>query len=136
MTDDKKTSTPMDPTAPERPEGAPSTNNQRVCGAIKALVAEFHALFPETPVEYSTYDGRNTALAVAFDVSMLSTDEQITLVHLFEAVEVDPRIESVDMAEDQVFVLMRGSLRTQDLRDSFGLADAYSVLVEDDEDFQ
>lgn len=123
---------PMDAGHPERKEGAPSVNRQRVCGAIKQLVTEVHALFPETPVDYTDYDGRNAALAAIFDASVFDAEDQSLLADLFEAVKTDVRIESVDMAEDQVFVLVRASLRTQDSRDSFGLVRAHEVLTEDE----
>lgn len=121
---------PMDASIREETTGAAKVNNQRVCWAIKTLVSEVHAMFPETPVEYSDYDGRNTALAVAFDCSMLNIEEQEILAGLFDALNIDPRVESTDMAEDQAFVTMKSNAVTQDSRETFGLDAAYEILTE------
>ena len=142
MKDKTKMPEPMDDSVREAPVGTPSTNHQRVCGAIKQLVAEFHGLFPETPVEYSNYDGRNTALDVTFDMTALDAEtdrvDALNLLHLLgdPAHNAEHRIDYVLVSESDAAVLvsMRSSLRTQDNREPFGLAEALSVLAGEDED--
>jgi hypothetical protein len=136
MRDKAKAPEPMDDSVRERAVGAPKPNNPRVCGAIKQLVAEFTGLFPETPVEYSNYDGRNTALDVTFDLTALDEDtDRVDALNLMivlgdETFNTDPRIDYVlaSQTDGAAVVSMKSSLRTQDLRDSFGLAEAYSIL--------
>lgn len=143
MKDTTKMPEPMDDSVREARVGTPMTNHQRVCGAIKQLVAEFHGLFPETPVEYSNYDGRNTALDVTFDLSPLDADtDRVDATNLLmllgdPAHNAERRIEDVIVASDMdsVLVSMRSSLRTQDNRDPFGLAEALSVLAGEDEGY-
>ncbi len=125
---------PMDATIREEKTGVAKANNQRVCWAIKTLVAEVHALFPETPVKYSDYDGRNTALTVAFDCSELDENTQEVLVSLFRILDTDPRVEDVDFAEDRAFVAMKSNAVTQDSRETFGLNVAYEILTEGEDD--
>jgi hypothetical protein len=137
MKDKTKAPEPMDPTTREVAQGTPFTNHARVCGAIKQLVKEAHVLFPETSVEYSHIDGRNTALGVVFDLTPLDEDTaRIDAANLFallgdKAYGDDKRIEGVHVESDGsgAVVLMRSSLRTQDDPSSFGLADAWSVLT-------
>lgn len=137
MKDKTKAPEPMDASTREVAVGTPATNHPRVCGAIKQLVAEFHALFPETPVEYSNYNGRNTALDVMFDLTSLAEDtDRVDAFNLLALLgeSADPRIDYVIAAEEDgvALVSMRSSLRTQDDPSSFGLADVFSVLVEPD----
>jgi hypothetical protein len=121
---------PMDPGAPEVRTPTASTNRRRDCWAIKTLVAEFLALFPETPYETDGYDGRNTALHAQFDLSVLDQPERDTATALLELVETDERVAEVLAEDDYVMVLMHSNPRTQDSRNSFGLGDAYLVLTE------
>lgn len=127
--------TPMDASIRERATGTTASNTQRVCYAIKTLVAEMHALFPETPVEYSDYDGRNTALAVSFDLSPLDEETGTTVLALFTLFDfdADPRIASVDADGPVVLISFRANARTQDSREPFGLAEAWEVLTEGDD---
>lgn len=126
---------PMDTSIREEAVAVPVTNNQRVCWAAKTFVAEVNELFPETPVEYSNYDGRNTALGVTFDLSMLDSSENQLLVDLLTMKPYDPRIIEVaaDYDTQSVYLRFKADPRTQDLRDPFGLADAYEVLIEDEQ---
>lgn len=128
----------MDPGARETktPEGV--VRQPRPCWAIKTLVEEFRALFPETPVEYSNYNQFDTALDVTFDLSMLEPVEVYDVAMMFNllgdpATNRDPRIDVVitggEHHEAQVLVSMRANARTQDSREPFGLADAWSVLT-------
>jgi hypothetical protein len=134
---------PMDDGVTERAVGVPVTNSQRVCWAIKTLVAEVHSMFPETTAEYSDYDGRNTALAVTFDLTPLDADtDRVDLANLLEllndpAYNDDRRIREVIVESDDsaVYVSMRGNPRTQDSREPFGLADALEVLTGGDEGY-
>lgn len=129
----------MDPGVTERRVGAPRPNSSRVCWAIKTLCEEVWALFPETPVEYSNVDGRNTSRDVTFDITALDSEEQATFTTLLTmlgdpAYNEDPRIREVVTGDGQVLVSMHGNPRTQDRREPFGLADAYLILTEGDED--
>lgn len=140
MKDTAKAPEPMDDSVREAPMGTPVTNHQRVCGAIKQLVREFHALFPETPVEYSNFDGRNTALDVTFDLTVLDADtdrvDALSLLTLLgdPANNAERRIEDVIVTSDMdsVLVSMRSNARTQDNPEPFGLAEALSVLAGED----
>jgi hypothetical protein len=137
MKDKTKAPEPMDPTTREVAQGTPFTNHARVCGAIKQLVKEAQTLFPETTVEYTERDGRNTALGVVFDLTPLDEDStRIDAANLFtllgdKAYGDDKRIDFVAVEKDgsEATVVMRSSLRTQDDPSSFGLADAWSVLT-------
>lgn len=132
---DKKNQ-PMDDSTVERKTGTPTTNHQRVCGAIKQLVKEVTDLFPETIVEYSNYDGRNTALDVTLDFSKVG-EEAADLLLLFSLdFDAEPRVDYVLVGDESktVMVSMISSLRTQDSRDEFGVVDAYEVLTGDDKD--
>lgn len=141
MTKDDKKVQPMDPSITENKTPVVKENAPRVCHAIKQLNEEVWVLFPETPVEYSNYTGRNVALDVTYDLSVLDEDtDRIDIVQLFMLLQAaaynsDPRINLVIIGKDDeghpesILVSMHASARTQDNRDSFGLADAYSVLT-------
>ncbi len=138
MTKDDKANQPMDDSTREVATPVASTNAARPCYAIKTLVAEVLALFPETPVEYTNYDGRNAALSVSFDMTSLSEDDRIDMTNLMTllndpAYNEDQRIEYVIVEDEQVLVTIRSNPRTQDSRARFGLADALSVLAGDEE---
>lgn len=133
----EKEATPMDPSVREESVGTPTVNTRRVCYAAKTLVAEVEALFPETPVEYSNHDGRNTALDVSFDLTVLDSEDAasfLTLMSLLDdpAHNDDPRIREVVVEDGAVLVGFKSDPRTQDSRDPFGLADALSVLNAED----
>ncbi len=123
----------MDPSLREGVVGVPATNRQRVCYTIQTLVAEFSDLFPETPVEYSNYDGRNTALDVSFNLTVLPEDgtrqNAITLLYL---VSEDERVKQVISEDDVMLVSVWPNPRTQDDRTPFNLGDAYLVLAGDE----
>jgi hypothetical protein len=123
----------MDSNIPEVMVGTPAVNGARVCWALKTLVAEVEELFPETPVEYTNHDGRNTALAATFDLSVLDLDENQMLVDLLTMLPHDPRIADVvsDYDTVSVYVCMKSNPRTQDDKSPFGLGDALEVLEED-----
>lgn len=122
---------PMDDSVREVANPTTSTNHPRVCWAIKTLVSELTVLFPEigTP-EYGDVDGRNTALSVTFDCSMVDEDDQIDLSALLSVLPVDPRVADTEVGSDQAYVLMHANPRTQDTRDPFGLADAIHAMEE------
>lgn len=130
---DQKKVTPMDDGIRERSVGEARPNNQRQCWAIKTLVVETHTLFPETPVEYGDYDGRNTALSVTFDCSMLDETEQVLFTDLLRILDTDERVKDTEVGSDQVYVLMHSNPRTQDSREPFGLDDALSILSDDED---
>lgn len=122
-------------TTPPAAVGTPATNNVRVCWAAKTLVNEFTDLFPETPVEYSNPDGRNTMLDVSFDLTAVPDSDRDAAAALLELVETDARVGSVfiESAAESLLVSFKSSARTQDSRDSFGLADAWDVLSDGEE---
>ena len=121
--------TPMDPSARERAIGTQAQNHPRPCWAMKTLIAEVMDLFPETTYEESGYDGRNTALDVVFDVH-----ECPDLARLLECVRTDDRVVDVDYDQhgQMVLVAFRAQPRMQDSREPFGLADAWSILIDEE----
>lgn len=135
MKDSKKAKSPepMDPSASEARVGTAAINNSRVCYAAKTLTKELSALFPETPVQYSNYDGRNTALDVEFDLTVLDEPERSDLRNLLDLLDADNRVEEVITDEDSVLVSFFSNARTQDSRDSFGLAEAWQELTDPDD---
>lgn len=130
---ESKAPEPMDAGATESKVGTPVTNNHRVCYAGKRLVAEVHDLFPETPVEYGNYDGRNTALDVIFDLTALDATDSDMLAGLLELTTTDDRVAEVLVEDDLALVSFKGNPRTQDSRATFGLSDALDVLSEPEE---
>lgn len=128
---------PMDDGIRERSVGQAANNHQRVCGALKTLVAELEQMFPETPVEYSNYNRYNAALAVTFDLTALDGGDSVIFNDAIGLIKGDDRVAEVMTADyDQAYVEMRDWLRTCDNREPFGLADALVVLLDDvaDED--
>lgn len=125
---------PMDASIKELPEGQMATNSHREAWALKTLVGEFSVLFPETPVEYSGIDGRNTALDASFDLTVLDEIDRETARQLLYLTQADARVSSVIAEDDQVLVSIRSNPRTQDSRETFGLTDAYLILAGEDED--
>lgn len=124
---------PMDPSVREAVSPEPSTNRSRPCWALQTLVTEFHKLFPETPVTFSGYDGRNTALDGCFDLTTLHGSDRAMAVALLQILTSDPRVSEVLGDEDQAIVSFHSSPRTQDLRDPFGLEDAFDILADEGE---
>lgn len=133
---DKKAPEPMDPRMREQAVGTMAVNRQRECWAIKQLVREVHELFPETGVEYSQYDGRNTALAVTFDLTTMEGGDSVVFNNIMSALATDERVfkvETDDYHSATVFIVP--GPRTQDVRDEFGLVTAYEILTEPDEEW-
>lgn len=133
-----ETPVPMDASVRENSTPTMSTNAQRVCYAAKTLVAEVMEMFPETPVEFSNFDGRNTALDVTFDLTTLDSQDRADLMLVMTllddpAYNEDSRIASVLADDGQVLVSFKSNPRTQDNREPFGLLDALSVLSGQDE---
>lgn len=121
---------PMDSSVREQAVGEPQETNFRTCYAAQTLLAEVKALFPETDTNVGFPNGRNVYLAVFFDL----TDASAAVQNLFLLIENDARVERVEFDDSQVCgVFFHNSSRTQDLRDSFGLADAWLVLTEVEE---
>lgn len=123
-----KTPAPMDPEAVETATPTPMSNNQRVCYALETLVAEAQQSFPGLSVEYSAFDGRNTALAATFDLTSVHEPEPSMLRDGLGLVVGDPRVADVVADESAVTVTMHSNPRTQDSREPFNLADAMFVL--------
>lgn len=136
MSTNRKTITPMDDGIRERSVGEAAVNRQRECWAIKTLVGEVLALFPETSAEYSNYNGRNTALDVTFDLTGMEGGDSVVFNNLLCLLDdgADPRVREV-ITEDyaQALVSMHPDPRTHDLRNPFGIAQAYEALTADDD---
>jgi hypothetical protein len=135
MSKSKEVAEQLDPSIREARVGTASTNTQRVCYAAKTLVAEVMEMFPETPVEFSNFDGRNTALDVTFDLTAISGDDDradlTTALTLLDdpAYNEDARIAAVLVEDGAVLVSFKSNAATQDSREPFGLIDAMSVLA-------
>jgi hypothetical protein len=118
---------PMDPSAPET-RNPTITHNKRVCYAAKTLVAEVQELFPEMPVDYADYDGRNTALTVSFDLTVLDGDERADAASLFVLVGGDLRVSSATVEEDVAMVSFTSNALTQDSREPFRINETWLIL--------
>lgn len=121
---------PMDPSVQET-DNLVVTHEPRTCWAIRTLVTEIHDVFPEIPVEYSEVDGRNTALAVTFDLTVLDTADRALANSLLDLLDADNRISNIIEEDDRVLVSMWSNPRTQDDKSPFGIADAHEVLTEE-----
>ena len=119
---------PMDPGGPEPTSAPRSPNRQRSAYAITTLVSEVEQVFPGVRSEPSNYNGFNTATDVTFDLTSVSEDEVATLTTLLSMLDSDSRVARVDVEDGQALVSLHSNLRTQDLRDSFGVAQAHEVL--------
>lgn len=131
---DTKAPEPMDPGARETDGPAPEhVNSERTAYALKTLVSEVLELFPETPHEFSERNGRNTALAVTFDVTPLDLDERDKFASLLSLAKADDRVEEVIVDEEGlVCVRLVNSHRTADIRDPFDLPAIWADMGEDE----
>jgi hypothetical protein len=131
MSNDDKTAQPMDAGAEETSTPMAAMPNERNARALDTLISEVVALFPETTYEVGNRNGRGVALSVTF-----ATHETDGLPALLSLVAGDARVLDVtyDEQEDSVLVHLWNRGRTQDLRDSFNLADAWLVLSDDEAD--
>jgi hypothetical protein len=130
---DKKMPEPMDAGAPERDSAEPVANSQRPCYAAKQLVKEVLDLFPVTSYEISNYNGRSVGLAVKFTPAETDSD-LIDLLTLLgdSAYNEDPRVNLVAVSNGSVTVDFHNRPRTYDIKDTFGLEDAWLVLAGDE----
>ncbi len=126
---DKKMPEPMDSGAPERDVAEPVSTHRRACYAVVTLTGEVLHLFPEAVYQVSNYNGRDVGLSVEF----LADQDLADLLSLLgdPAHNADPRISQVIRDGDAVTISFHNRPRTYDLRDTFGLAEAWSIL--DDE---
>lgn len=122
---------PMDPSIREEKVATPAPPKVRVCWALKMLVFEVADLFPETPVEFDNPDGRGTMLDATFDMTVLDAEDRGLLAALLELTKTDARVADVVSDASNVVVSIKKSARTQDLRDPFGLRDAFEILVDE-----
>lgn len=120
----------MDDSILENMVGSMHQNNQRMAYALKTLIDEVLELFPETPYEISNFNGRNTALDVTFE--LISSNQPDELYDLLFLATSDDRVQGVILEDDKVLVSLKADTRTQDIRRSFGLADALDILVENE----
>jgi hypothetical protein len=130
---DKKAPEPMDSGAPERAVGEAAVTVQRACYAMMTLIAEVGALFPETVWMIENYNGRNVGLRVVF---LTDGDDQDKLSDLLALVDSDSRVERVQTFASETIIDFHNRPRTYDLRDSFGLDEAWMVMGEEDYDIQ
>lgn len=121
---------PMDPGGPEPTSAPRSPNRRRSAYAITTLVSEIEQVFPGISHEVSNYNGFNTALDASFDLTSVSEDEVATLTTLLSMLDSDSRVARVEIEDGQALVSLHSNLRTQDLRDPFGVAQAYEVLIQ------
>lgn len=123
---------PMDASVRETVTPEIAANAHRKCHAIKQLISEVDALYPEVPTQTGNIDGRNTALDVEFDLTVLDLVDQTLATELLMLVQNDERVAEVLASDSQVLVSFRSNPRTQDSRASFNLGDAYDILIEKD----
>lgn len=121
---DKKMPEPMDSGAPERDVAEPVSTYRRACYAAKTLIAEVLELFPETEYQVAAYNGRDVGLAVSFDAVDEGLRDLLRLVS-------DHRIYRVEISGSKIIVAFHNRPRIYDLRDPFGLDEAWSVLEDD-----
>ena len=124
---------PMDPDAPETSapaEGSPFQSRERTAGALVALIEEVTELFPEVTYEKGNPEAWRVISRVTFEVG-----EVEGLVSLLNLLLADTRVMAltIDSQENLVEVALKHSFRTMDIRDSFGLAEAWMILIEEDE---
>lgn len=125
---------PMDDSAFVHAVGTPAVNNQRPCWAAQTMVDEFTELFPETNHEFSGYNGRNTAVSVIFDFSMLDEDSLVAAQNLILCTRVDPRVMESVVDEDRAAVDFWNVPTTYDSREPFGFGEALGALEGDPDD--
>lgn len=133
MTDKASNIKPMDTATRELAVGTPAVNAPRICLAAKTLIREVHALFPETPVETSNIDGRNTALDVMFDLTALDDSDNALLSTILTMTETDERVAEVVLDNGSALVSFKSNPRTQDSREEFNLAGAFEILTGDEQ---
>lgn len=123
---------PMDKTMPEDPTlVSVPPNRARPCWAIKRLVSEVSGVFPDIPTELSNYTGRNAALDVSFDTSVLDNDDAISLIEVLAMLNTDPRVETVvyDDPTEAVLISMKSHPTTMDRPDPFGVDAALRTML-------
>ena len=128
MKNTPKTPEPMDDSAVTHAIGTPAVNNKRPCWAAQTMVEEFTELFPETNHEFTGFNGRNAALEVLFDLSMLDFGDLETAQDLLTCSRVDPRVAHVMQQGDQAVVAFKNLPLSYDLRQPFGFGEALGVL--------
>lgn len=123
---------PMDPTFREDKTPVVASNRQRDCYALATLRMEVLDLFPETEWEVSEFDGRNVGHAITF-----TTPEEESLSDLLLLIESDHRVSQVTLPViGQTRVEFHHSMRTQDSREPFNLAEAWAEMFNGDEDYE
>lgn len=122
---ESKAPQPMDPSVQESITPKPQRNRERNGYAMQTLIDEMVDLFPDLP--YETSEPRE------FNVRTLVTFKEPHLSALLLLIQGDPRVADVrpDPEAGETSVEFHASLRTQDSRDPFGLAEAYAILAED-----
>lgn len=104
----------------------------RHCYSIDTLVSEVLGLFPETIVTYGDPNGRDVALSATFETEESGFGplrEILSIVGLGERIAM----VSTDLVGGRITVFVRNTPATYDSREQFGLAEAFAVLIEDQE---
>ena len=119
---------PMDASAVEKAVGIPAAASDRSAYALAALIDEIQSLYPEVAVEITKRTGRGVGVEAQFAFD--SGSEYLT--ELLSLLVLDERIEEVviDREEGLSTVSVWPNPRTQDSRESFGLVEAYAVMID------
>lgn len=125
----------MDPAARETSTPEAPATTPRLCYAAKTLLSEVATLFPDATYVDGERNGRGVLIGLTFELASLTDDDAVTLVDLLMLLR-DPahsderRIVDVthDHDEQLLHVAFRNDPRFSDLREPFGLVDAYAVL--------
>lgn len=122
---------PMDPAIREVPEPQPVQTRKRNAYALETLRDEVVHLFPETQdaFDISGIDGRGVAHDITFDLTVIPEEDRDGFASLIHLIEDDHRVAQIIREGDQVYVSIVTDARHQDSRDTFGLNDAWMVLI-------
>lgn len=114
-----------DPTPTSGPTGA----RERNARSLDVLIKEVTDLFPETPYEVGKPGQWNVRTSVVFETGGVEG-----LVDLLVLLAADERVEEIteDSREGLLEVALYPSLRSMDSRESFGLAETWSVLTDNE----
>lgn len=131
----EKAPEPMDPAIREVSEPQPVQTRKRNAYALETLRDEVLYLFPETQdaFDISGIDGRGVAHDITFDLTVIPEEDRDAFASLIHLVEGDLRVAQTLREGDQVYVSIVTDARHQDSRDTFGLNDAWMVLISGEE---
>ena len=121
---------PMDPDARETRTPEPPSRRTRTADGVLTLIDEVSDLFPETSYELGSPNQWGVISSVTFEVAGLEG-----LPELLSLVETDARVKEIteDDKEGLVEISLHPSFRTMDIREQYGLAEAWMVLCEEED---